>query len=247
MNENENFYSTLKSRPAKSTALSRNNHWAGRVTVMSVQGWSVFGRLWWKWFVEKVCFESRVKERRGDRLWQWWCWWKRSSDMTKEVRLWGRDCEMWMTLVECFKITVYVGQMLVHFVPCCPVQLPYVKWSCWCDYLFEQINDDDDDEVGFIGRVRLVICKEEDVGGLETVTTDEDQVLLAYLLTYSFWNRRVCQLNSLTSPDAFTYVSRVIGFTMVGTRWSNLVESLPASSNVWRHSIYITGNTSHHR
>ena len=41
----------------------------------------------------------------------------------------------------CFIITVYVGQLLVHFVPCCPVQLPYVKRSCRCDYLFEQIND----------------------------------------------------------------------------------------------------------
>ena len=26
------------------------------------------------------------------------------------------------------------------------VQLLYVKWSCRCDYLFEQINDDDDDD-----------------------------------------------------------------------------------------------------
>ena len=44
----------------------------------------------------------------------------------------------------CFIITVYIGQLLVHFVPCCPVQLLYVKWSCRCDCLFEQINDDDD-------------------------------------------------------------------------------------------------------
>ena len=36
----------------------------------------------------------------------------------------------------CFIITVYVGQLLVH----------YVKWSRRCDYLFEQINDDDDDD-----------------------------------------------------------------------------------------------------
>ena len=41
---------------------------------------------------------------------------------------------------------MYVGQLLVHFVPCCPVQLPYVKWSRWCDYLFERINDNDDDD-----------------------------------------------------------------------------------------------------
>ena len=43
-------------------------------------------------------------------------------------------------------ITVYLGQLLVHFVPCCPVQLLYVKWSCRYDYLFEQINDDDNDD-----------------------------------------------------------------------------------------------------
>ena len=41
----------------------------------------------------------------------------------------------------CFIITVYVGQLLVHFVPCCPAQVPYVKRSCRCDYLFEQMND----------------------------------------------------------------------------------------------------------
>jgi len=46
----------------------------------------------------------------------------------------------------CFIITVYIGQLLVHFVPCCPVQLLYVKWPCWCVYLFKQINDDDDDD-----------------------------------------------------------------------------------------------------
>jgi len=71
--------------------------------VKSIQGWSVIGRLWWKWLVEKVCFESGLKERRADRRWQWWRWWKRWSGMTKEVRLWGRDWEMWMRLTEWFR------------------------------------------------------------------------------------------------------------------------------------------------
>ena len=61
----------------------------------------------WKTVVKmicgKMCFESGVKERRGDRRWQWWRWWKRWSGMTKEVRLWGRDWEMWMRLVEWFR------------------------------------------------------------------------------------------------------------------------------------------------
>ena len=46
-------------------------HWARRVTVKSAQGWSMIGRLWWKWFVKKVCFEAEVKEMMGDRRWQW--------------------------------------------------------------------------------------------------------------------------------------------------------------------------------
>jgi len=61
--------------------------------------------------------------------------------------LWQTFCHIALKCqLPCFKITVYVGQQLVHFVPCCPVQLPYVKWSCWRDYLFKQINDDDDDD-----------------------------------------------------------------------------------------------------
>ena len=79
---------------------------SGWVTVKSVQKWSMIGWLWWKWFVEKVCFESGVKERRGDGRWQWCHWWKWWSGMTKEVRLWGRGCEMWIRLMEWFRKSV---------------------------------------------------------------------------------------------------------------------------------------------
>jgi len=54
MNKNCTFYSLLKSRPvsAQSTALSRRNHWAGRViTVKSVQGRSMIGNT----MVEMIC------------------------------------------------------------------------------------------------------------------------------------------------------------------------------------------------
>ena len=36
-------------------------------------------------------------------------------------------CIVLLCQLACFIITVYVGQLLVHFVPGCPVQLPYVK------------------------------------------------------------------------------------------------------------------------
>ena len=47
------------------------------------------------------------KREGGNRRWQLW---KRWSGMTKEVRLWGRDCEMWMKLAEWFgKLVSEVG------------------------------------------------------------------------------------------------------------------------------------------
>jgi len=39
----------------------------------------------------KMCFESGMKARKGDRRWQWWHWWKLWSGMIREVRLWSKD------------------------------------------------------------------------------------------------------------------------------------------------------------
>jgi len=58
----------------------------------------------WKTMVEMICGKSVFwdwSEREG--VIDGWRWWKRWSGMTKEVRQWGRDWEMWIRLTEWFR------------------------------------------------------------------------------------------------------------------------------------------------